>query len=414
MKKSLQLAALLMALCPFAAAQVEPAATGGSHAPVLPKSLNYSLRYAQTMEFGQGLGDWQNSAISGSVSYTNGRERFPFSMEYGGGYNWNITGPAYGNGAFHRLQLSQGFTGRLWNFLVSDNVSYSPEAPTLGFTGIPGIGEPVGAPTPSPTPPVVNSSILTLNTHVVDNTVNGSLEHRLNYAVSMNLGGTYDVFRFPDGNGLDVDSESATGGMTWRLNARSSLLGNYLFTKFTYPDVLFSFYTHSGNVGFERLWSRRLTTTVTIGPQWVSSSNSSLVPDSQGVAVNAMLNYNAGFNNFSLSYARGVNGGAGYLIGAQADTAAADYSRRLGTAVTLGFNASYMRTAGLINNGVTTAKYGGAEATRRLGNYMQVFANYTVIAQSSSSQLPGNTLSQMIQEVGIGFEFSPRRRGPAQ
>ncbi|HUX43844.1 MAG TPA: hypothetical protein VMV57_03740 [Terracidiphilus sp.] len=414
MKKSLQLAVILLALCPFAAAQVEPAASGGPHAPVLPKSLDYSLRYAHTMEFGKSLGNWQNSTISGSLSYTNGRERFPFSMEYGGGYSWNITGPAYGNGAFHRLQLSQGFTGRLWNLLVSDNVSYSPEAPTLGFTGIPGIGEPVGAPPPSPTPPAVNGSILTLNTHVVNNTVNGSLEHRLNYAMSMNLGGDYNVFRFPDGNGLDINSEGANGGLNWRLNGRNSLLTSYRFSEFTYPDYLFSFYTHSGNVGFERLWSRRISTTVTAGPQWTSSSNSSLVPDSLGVAVNAMLNYHSGFNNFSLSYARGVNNGGGFLIGAETDTATANYSRRLGNAATLGFTASYMRTAGLLNNGVTNAKYGGAEATRRLGNHLQVFANYSLIAQSSSSQLPGNTLGQVIQVVGFGIGYSPRRREPTQ
>jgi hypothetical protein len=134
------------------------------------------------------------------------------------------------------------------------------------------------------------------------------------------------------------------------------------------------------------------------------------VPSTHGVAVNSVLTYQKGFNTFSSSYSRGVNGGSGYLVGSQTDSATANYSRRYGQAVSLGFNVSYMRTAGLVNNGITTAKYGGAEATRRLGRYLSVFANYTLIDQSSSSTLPGNTLGQTVQILGFGIGYSPRQK----
>lgn len=410
MSKNLQLAAMLLALCPVAMAQVEPAATGPS-VPLPAGKYDYSIRYAQTAEFGQSLGNWQTGAVSGSLNYSNGRERLPFSMNYGGGYNFTIAGPSYGKGLFQHLDLTQSVTGKEWNLTMGNDVSYTPEAPTLGFTGIPGIGEPVT----TPTPPIVTQSILTLNTLVLDNSSNATIERQLNYAWNMNLGGSYNLLRFPDGNGLDSGTAGATGGLSYRLSARDSLMGNYRFSKFTYPRFGFSFYTQTVFFGFQRVWTKKVSTDVTVGPQWTSSSSPSLVPSTQGVAVNAALTYRAGYNSFSTSYSRGINGGGGYLIGAESDTASANYSRLIDRALTLGFNAAYMRTAGLVNNGITGAKYGGAEATRRLGPYLSVFANYSLIDQSSSSLLPGNALGQRLQVVGFGLSYSPRQKEqPAQ
>ena len=57
-------------------------------------NLNYTLRYSQTAEFGQRLGDWQTSSTFRiSCNITNGNERLPFTMNYTGGYTWTIVGP---------------------------------------------------------------------------------------------------------------------------------------------------------------------------------------------------------------------------------------------------------------------------------------------------------------------------------
>lgn len=404
MSKSLQLAAMLLVLCPVAMAQVEPAATTGPSVPLPAGNFNYALRYAQTAEFGSSLGTWVTSVVSGTVDYSNSRQRFPFSMEYGGGYKFNVSGPSYGNGLFQRLSFTQGLMGRKWHLSVGDNVSYSPEAPTLGFSGIPGIGEPVTTP-----PPTGNPSLLTLNTHVVDNFANANLGRPLNYAWSMHMGGTDDLLRFPNGDGLDTGTAGANGGLNYRFSARDSILGDYRFSKFTYPAFGFSFFTHSVFFGFERRWNRSISTDISVGPQWTSSSSPTLVPSSHGVAVNSTLTYQKGFSTFATTYSRGVNGGSGYLIGSETDMATANYARQFGQAVSLGFNVSYMRTAGLVNNGITTSKYGGAEATRRLGRFLSVFANYSLMSQSSSSTLPGNTLGQTVQILGFGIGYSPRQ-----
>jgi hypothetical protein len=58
--------------------------------------------------------------------------------------------------------------------------------------------------------------------------------------------------------------------------------------------------------------------------------------------------------------------------------------------------------------GVTNGVYGGAAATRRLGRYITIFANYTATEQSSSSALPTNAISGLSQVIGFGIGYSPR------
>jgi hypothetical protein len=407
--------AIFFAACAGAHAQVAPAATG----PGLPVSgnLNYSLRYSQTAEFGAALGDWQTSDASASVGYANSNTRLPFKLNYGGGYTWTLAGPTYSTGLFQNLLLSQGIVWRKWSVVASDDVSYRPQAPTIGFSGIPGTGEPIGG---SGTGTPSSQSILTVNTHTVDNLANGELEHILNYATTLSAGGDSELLRYPDGNGLDTDTQRANAGLTRRLNARNSLSGQYMFSRYSYPGSSLTFETNSGFLHFKREWNRKITTDVSIGPQWVSSSDSAIMPSSTKVAVNAAVNYQFRFTSASLSYNRGANGGAGYMLGSESNNVSANFSREFGRDLTIGITGSYMRSSGLQNtglqhsgvtnayNGVINAKYGGAQATRKLGRYLTVFASYSAIDQSSSSSLPINVLNQLEQVIGFGIGYSPR------
>lgn len=421
MKTNCKLVVVLFATCiavstgSGADAQAVPAAT--VHGLPVGASLNYELRYSQTAEFAANLGNWQMSTASGSAAYTNGGDRYPFSMEYGGGYTWTISGPSYGTGMFQHLLISQGIVGRKWNATASDDVSYTPEAPTTGFSGIPGIGEPIGTPIPTPLP---SQSILTLNTHVIYNNAQAQLGHSLNYATKLSVGGTYDLLRYPDNNGIDIDTASGNATLTRRLNARNSLLGTYQFSQFTYPDYNFSLTTNSGTLGFEREWTRKVTTNVSAGPQWIGSSKSNAVPSSMGIMANAAVNYHYRLDSAALIYSRGINGGSGYLLGAEVDAATVTFTHDFSNTLTVGLDAAYMRTSGLGNRGTvdatgtTDAKYGGVQATKRLGRYFNAFANYTATVQSSSSALPANTLSQLMQVVGFGIGYSPRGTRLAQ
>jgi hypothetical protein len=404
MKTTHTLLAILFTVSTAAHGQDVSAATGSRGLPV-SGNLDYTFRYSQTAEFGGASGDWHTANASAQVDYANGKERIPFNLTYGGGYTWTITGPTYSTGLFQHLLVSQGLTWPKWNLTVGDDVSYRPQAPTTGFSGIPGTGEPIGG---SGSAPPTSQSILTLNTHTVNSVVNGELQHIVNHAMSFNVGGGSELLRYPDGNGLDTNTQMANAGLTQRLDARNSLTGKYMFFQYGYPGHSLTFVTNSGLFGFTRQWNRKVVTDVSVGPQWVSSSNSTIVPSSTKVAANAAINYKFRLMSAGLIYSRQANGGAGYLLGSESNVVSGNFSQTFGKNLTIGLDGSYARMTGLQNNYATNARFGGAQVTKRLGRYFTAFASYTAEDQSSSSPLPANALSQLVQVVGFGIGYSPR------
>ena len=404
MKTTLKLVTFLIAACAAATAQVVPEATG----PGLPVAgtLNYNFRYAQTVEFGSDLGSWQTANASAEVDYSNGNERLPFSLNYGGGYAWTIQGPSYETGLFQHLLISQGLDWRKWKASVSDNISILPEAPVAGFVGIPGIGEPIGGNGPNPP---AGQTILTEHTRVIFNSVIAQISHPISYATTVNFGGAWNLLRFPDGNGLNTNGDTLDGGVNQRLNARNSLTARYTFGDYSYPDYAFTFISNALGVGFNRSWNAKLTSTFSGGPQWTTTSNTAAVPPTTSFAGNATVRYNFRKVAAGLTYSRGATGGSGYLLGAETENVNGNLSRQVGRNGNIGLVGSYMRTTGLQNLGVIDGKYVGAEASWKVGQHLSTFANYTVEVQSTSAALPVNTLTgPPLQMLGFGFGYTPR------
>ncbi len=401
----------LLLVCSVANAQVVPEATGPGVArePVTPTGsyLQYALRYSEIGRFGTSIASEQAASASGTLDYTHASERRPFTMEYGGGYTWALSGPAYGIGQSQRIFLSQGFTGRKWNFQVSDDASYLPQTPNTGFLGVPGIGEPIGVTNPNPTS---TQTILNLNTHAVENIANGTLVADLSNSTLVTGGGGDVLLRYPNGDGFDTDTLSATGALTRVINARNSLTGTYDFYNFSYPGYDVTFVTNSGLIGLQHKWTRNLMTNVSAGPQFITSSVPSVVPSSLNVTVNASLTYLLRFTTASATYTRGANGGSGYLFGAEVDDAVANLSHQYGLNWTLGLTAGLQRTAGLNNNGTTDAVFGAAEGIWRVKGNMILFANYTADDQWSTATLPTNTLNLLMHTIGFGIGYSPLPR----
>jgi opacity protein-like surface antigen len=144
------MAILLLAASAASRAQVVPAAivpasTGEWSGLPVSGALHYDVRYSQTAQFGGSQDGQQMSYISGDASYANTGKRLPFSMQYGGGYGWVWAGPPSAGNVYQHLSLSQGIVGRTWNLIGQRRcTSYSFETPTTGFSGVPGIGEPIG------------------------------------------------------------------------------------------------------------------------------------------------------------------------------------------------------------------------------------------------------------------------------
>jgi hypothetical protein len=413
MKPSYALMAILFifTFSASARAQVAPAATGpaglgGSLGPPVNGMLQYSLNYAQTAQFYGGTqGGSQTSGVNGQVTFITAKAH-PFALTYSGGDMWTISGAGEGSGVFQHLMVSQGFVLHSWAFNLNDNVSYTPQAPTMGFSGIPGVGSLPGAPG-APTQP-----ILTLNTRSVNNQTGANFTHGLGHATSLGVNGSYGILRYPDGNGLETNSLQAGPQITRRLNALNSITGQYSFSSFSYPGSTITMETQSAMAGYQRTWSRRLNTSVSAGPEWIQGSAGSNIPSSTDLTVNANMSYAAKSGTATLSYTQAASGGAGVTtqVGVNNKDISAALSRQQGKNLSLSVTGSYMRTGGLQQTGVTNAEYGGVSATRRLGRYIVASANYTAIYQSTSSSLPANAVSGLSQVIGFSLGFSPREK----
>ena len=428
MKPSFTLLVMVFILGAAARAQVVPATTGPASTAGLPVSgtLRYDLRYTQTAQFyGGSQGDSQSSVVSGDLIYANSSHRRPFTLTYSGGDMWNITGGSGGTGVFQHLSASQGIVGRKWILNFGDNIGYMPQTPTTGFSGIPGVGD-----LPSqPTQPV--QPVLTLNTRSVDNTANANFSHSLGSATILSAGGSYTILRFPDGNGLEDNQWQVNGQITRRLNARNSVFAQYAYSRSTYPGDTIAMDTQSALFGYTRTWSRRFTTSVSAGPEWDKITGIQIdvlgviIPlppsTSSGLAVNASASYAVKLMTATLGYYQGTSGGAGVLqsFGTHNKDLNGSLSRQFGRDLTIGVSGAYMRTQALISGSalqlgsvqsgiLTNGEYGGVSATRRLGRYITVFANYTATEQSSSSALPTNVISGLSQVIGFGIGYSPR------
>jgi len=418
-------------------AQVIPADASPVGLPV-SGTLRYDLRFSQTAEFGGGQNGQEWSFVSGDASYMNTAKRLPFNMQYGGGYGYAWSGTTSPGNLFQHLSLSQGIVGRKWNLTASDNVSYIFETPTTGCSGIPGTGEPIDC-SGSTTQP--DQTVLSLNSRTLDNFTTIEFGDRFSSAWSLNVGGTFGQLRFIDNNGQDTDTWMTNAGVTRRLNARNSLSGQYSFTRYSYSssnlasqdsNLQLSFtQDNTAQISFSRQWNRQVRTSVSAGPQWVSSSNNAIEPSSTRISASASVTDQLRFGTAGLSYSHGTTGGSGYMLGAESDIASAYFSRGIGKNLTIGATGSYMRSAALSayefieeQNGkfvlvpvniaqVTNAKYGGVQATRQLGRSMNVFASYTVADQSSGLPSPFSGSSVTIlngvsQVLAFGIGYSPR------
>lgn len=405
MKARHALLAILVTVSATAKAQVAPAATGPGGLPV-SGTLKYDLRYTDTAQFYGGAGgNVQMAVLSGDLTYANADIVYPSTVTYSGGDMWNIGGSSEGAGVFQHLVVSQGYNKRNWGFTISDNVSYSPQAPTSGFSGIPGVGSLPGLPTEP------SQSVLTLNTRSVYNMVTSDYRHNLNYATSLDLNGSFTTLRFPDGNGLDTDSLQAGPRITRRLNAFNSLSGQYNFTHIGYPGLTsFTMETQTAMFGYDHTWSRRLKTSVSAGPQWIQSSDRTVIPSSLNLSVNASANYQTRSTTATLNYTRGASAGSGIAtqVGVHDDNVSANLIRQFGKNLNVTATGAFMRTTQLNQAGTTNAKTGGVSASRRLGRSFTVFANYTATQQATSSVLTPNAIHGLSQVIGFGVGYSPR------
>jgi hypothetical protein len=444
MKKLTAALAIFLAASTASHGQATPAATSstprynpGPSLPLIDGNLQYALSGSEIIQLGANgtPGTSSTTNLSGDVEYIGTSAVHPFTMLYAGGVLFSNL-PGQSTGVFQTFSISQGLVGHGWAIGASDSVSYLPQSPTTGLSGIPGVGDLGLQPITDPLVPA--QSVLTNYAKRITNSVSGNIERQLSGRTSLSGTGSYGILHFVgnDDGGLDSTQIGGQAGINHLLDHRSSVSANVQYSTFSYTSNTSSFNSRGVNLQYSRQLTKTVSLEVSAGPQWVSgfeaepvgmfeflpgsanafaivraapTTTTVAVPSRLGVATSASLSIARKAMTFSASYTHGVNGGSGVQTGAIADSLSVSAQRTYGRMWAASLTGSYTRTSGLVNDNISSSVYGGIQVTRRLTSTLSAFLSYTGINQSVDSTLAAqNAFNGFTQSFSIGITFAPR------
>jgi outer membrane scaffolding protein for murein synthesis (MipA/OmpV family) len=414
---------LLSLTAPLCAQVSAPAGVSSASGPRLfspDGAFHYALTASNSYETGDAVagGSVNLTTFSGDLSYSSPSESRPFQMLYTGGWRASSSS-VQPSASFHTLALKQGFNLEKWVVSVSNQFSYLPESPSTGLSGIPGIGD-IGLQSVQ-APPAQPADLLSNFATLIDDSLTGQVTRQIDFHTYFTGTATWESRLFLEGNGLDTKQVGGTAGVNRRLSARSDIGVNYAFSRFSYSALGFSFITDGVNLVSHHQWSRTLSTSVSVGPQWTISSDAQAVPSATNLAVNANASYARRLRRASISYSRGSVGGSGVVPGAFSDSVQGSMEQSFHRTWALALTGSYTRLSGngsgnsggsgITNSGTGTSRYIGLQCSRALGHSFSAYASYTAQFQSLDSSLTvRNALNGVSQIIGAGVTFSPQSK----
>lgn len=395
------------------------------NSPPLDGVLHYALSASEIVEFGfsNPSATYSSTALSGDVAYTAKSETMPFSMVLSGGLVLS-NGSGQGTTSFWNVGVTQGLISRHWALNLSDSFSFLPQSPTTGLSGIPGVGDlgavPVQGPAQGP-----GGGILTFSGDRVINQLSGSAERQLSPATSISGVGSWSIIHYFDENsGLDSSGVSGSLALNRRLDARSSASVNGVYTTYNYSNTgstspYTDFQTEGINLSYQRLMSRRVSISLSGGPLWISSGDSSQIPSRLSAAGSASMTYTRGFTTGSVGFNRSANAGSGVIPGAISDSFSGNLAHTFGRKWVASADVGYSHSTGLTElfvesspiavNEVYNTVFGGVQVTRGFTPNLSGYASFTVLNQSSNYSLATqNVVNGTSQIFGVGITFTPR------
>jgi len=402
-----------------------PAGTAGPRISWIDGTVHYALSATQLVQFGfYGAGNvTTTTAVSGNVGYSNMSQTHPFTMLFAGGVLFGQSGQ--GVTTYQNLMASQGYTRGKWNMQVTDSFSFLPQSPTVGISGIAGVGNvgtvPIQGPSGGPA-----GGVLTYSGNRVANVISGNIERRFTGKTSISGSSSWSILHFLDQNaGLDTQSISAVVALNHRINLRNSVSVAGVYTTYDTTGLNYNVpgyatnnvtYTTKGvNLTYTRQLTRALSMDASAGPQWISSSAAPIVPDRLNAYVNTGLGYTLQLTNFALRYTHGVNAGSGAFAGAQADTVTASASHNFNREWAGSASFNFTRTTGLLvpnsgtsSNQAITTEYGTIQMMHAFTRTISGNASYSVQNQNSNnSQASSNTFQGIAHTVSFGVSWTP-------
>lgn len=385
----------------------------GFNLPTHLGTLAYSLSGSELMGTGYGNGSFSSTtAFSGDLAYISKSEDDPFSFVYSGGYLYSTVPGSASSTTFQNLAASQVLRTKSWVYVVSDAFSYLPQSPTTGLSGIAGVGD-VGV-FPVQTGLGPSQGILTDYSRRIANGVSGSATWQVTPSLDLEGSAGWNILHFlGQDTGLDSDDAEASFGPNYRIDARNQIGAQAYYSRVTYPNYsLFKIESEGANLTFTRAWSRRLSTTVALGPEITHGYTFGPIPSQVNFAGTASVNYATRTTGFFANYSRSVNAGSGVLFGALADTVLAGMNRPINRDWSLGLTAGFSRSVELVGVQQYPATFkngfGGIQISRRISESLSGYASYTGIDQTYQDA-PGisNAFNGLNQTFAVGITFAP-------
>ena len=417
MKAYLVALVLFLALGSRAEAQEPPVATPptfGFSLPSVEGTLTYGLSASESFVTGYGNGADYSTAFSGSLGYLSSSPDKPFSLVYSGGYLYSSVSSYPTSSTFQNLAASQVITTKNWNFVIDDAVSYLPESPTTGLSGIPGVGD-IGV-DPVQIGDQPPQTILTNYATRVGNGLNGGVTRNFGKSLSINGSASWQILHFTNNEGIDSSTVNASVGPTYHIDARSSVSANavYSYTKDTYADLTYPFETEGVNVQYQRQLTRFFSMSVSAGPQrtFGTGAAATLIPSEITPVASATLTYARRTTSASVSFSRATNAGSGVLYGALTNNIGAtvrqQFSRDWQGALTVSYSQS-TSLAKIPGAGESyDATYGGGQISRRLGRSFSAYFSYTAVHQNQTNVvIVQPVFSGLSQTFSVGITYSP-------
>jgi hypothetical protein len=389
MKTTLAALLILFTLSALAHAQVEDDTTSpspglGFALPTVGGTLTYALTGSESLVTGYGQNTVASeTTLSGDLAYLSSSPNRPFSLVYTGGVQHTTISdsgypPVY---TFQNLALSQVVATKNWNFVVDDAVSYLPDAPTTGLSGIPGVGDIGIVPVQIGDQPT--QSILTNFATRVSNGLNGGVTRQITESLSLAGSASWHILHFFSNLGIDSTGEYARIGPNYRINASSSFSANaiYGYTSEQYQGTNFAFTSEGLMFQYQRQWSPNLSMSVAAGPQRLYGTGVAalyITPQIDFVA-DAGLTYIHKLTTASLTYTRATDAGSGVLYGGLTNTVMFAVQRQFNLKWQGALMGSYFQTSALGQVPGFNENYAGVHAglqvSRRISPSLSGYAS---------------------------------------
>jgi hypothetical protein len=384
----------------------------GFNLPTQFGTLSYSLSGSEFLETGQVGSVESNTALSGNLAFISKSESDPFSAVYSGGYIYRASSGSSGSYTFQDLAVSQVYRTKSWVFVVSDAFSFLPGAPTTGLSGVAGVGD-VGV-TPVQTGLGPTQDILTNESNRISNGLNGSATWQVTPDVDLEGSASWDILHFTESDNPGISSHDYMGtfGPKFRIDARDSVGAEAYYSRSTYPTYSgYLIESMGANVSFDRDWSRRLSTSISLGPESSHGRSTEPIPAQLTLGARASAKYATRTTGLYADYTRGVTSGSGVIFAAISDDVQVGMTRPLSRDWSLAADVAYRHNVGLAADQGIIPRYdtvlAAMQVSHRLTESLSAYASETILHQTSNHAYGVNALEGFNNIVGFGITFSP-------